>query len=311
MNIIDIEPGTPEWLEWRKGVCSASDAAIIMGCPPAYWSAQTWDDLRRVKAGLGDEPDEHAKKAFKHGHQKEIECRDHLAPLAAPICAQDDTGTFAASLDGYGRSGYDPAAGTHGWIEIKSPISGLKSKLLQQIRDDECAPANERVPDYVWWQIVHQAAVINDPSKICQLIIWLDKEDFTIVDIPAYELLRDWPILESEWQRFILGDEQGRSDQEWRDCANTWRQAKEDVLHAETNLGKAKNALIDLGIDQGCGVKVDEIVRQGSVDWKQVAMDLFMRQSDESMKETSDLTSWANGFRKSESKFIQVSASKI
>ena len=34
MQIVPLEQNTPEWLEWRKGKATASQAAIIMGAAP-------------------------------------------------------------------------------------------------------------------------------------------------------------------------------------------------------------------------------------------------------------------------------------
>ena len=61
MQIVPIEQNTPEWLDWRKGKATASQAAIIMGAAPNYWKVRTWEDLALEHAGLSEAPDAHTQ----------------------------------------------------------------------------------------------------------------------------------------------------------------------------------------------------------------------------------------------------------
>ncbi len=44
MKIIDLEQGTPEWLEWRKNGIGSSDIATIMGANPYQTPYQLWEE---------------------------------------------------------------------------------------------------------------------------------------------------------------------------------------------------------------------------------------------------------------------------
>jgi putative phage-type endonuclease len=96
--IDDLEQGTQQWRNWRKGVVGASDAPTIMGENP--WASRS--RLLEEKLGLHKEFEGNA--ATREGHQLEGPARkvleNHFKQKLNPKVVQDAKEPFlAASLD--------------------------------------------------------------------------------------------------------------------------------------------------------------------------------------------------------------------
>ena len=300
MPLIELEQGTQEWLDWRKGLATASDAAVIMGVAPEYLETQTWNDLRLKKIGLAEEASDYLKAAAERGSALEDEARAMLYPKYLPVCAETEDNVFGASLDGY-------SAPDRKWLEIKCPVYGRKSKQyeLAWVTAGEGEHPKKRVLPHVWWQLVHQAAVIADGVDkkdfglwVCDLIIYVDPDVYEIVTIPLETLLEDAPVLMKEWGRYFTGEDRGpneheREDEDWSTAAAEYRAAKLDEINAKLRIEKAKDdllALADHDDAEGCGVKVKYSEVTGSVDWQKLAKKVY--------KGEEAISDFAEGFRK-------------
>ena len=165
MKITDLVQGTPEWLEWRSGFAMASEAPVIMGAAPSWASVKTWADLRATKAGLERSKSEWLEQAAERGKAEEAKARFMMFPEHEPVCVVHDDGVYAASLDGYREENGGSI------VEIKCPQYGLKSKMYEQARNPGIYV--ERIPDHVWWQMVHQAYVVGESNAtVLYLLIW-------------------------------------------------------------------------------------------------------------------------------------------
>ena len=193
----DLEQGSEEWLDWRRKKFTASDAAVIMGDAPSYSSVKTWEELSLVKAGLGQPPSKFMTRAFDHGTRLEPKARRLFAPYARPVCVESDAwDLFAASLDGLDQVNKI-------WYEIKCPISRLKSRVLKDVKIG-------KVPNHIWWQMVHQAGVMKEWEDFaeyrCRLIIYMEEEEESgILEISSKELIESWNPLYIRWLRFKEG----------------------------------------------------------------------------------------------------------
>ena len=97
--IDDLEQGTDEWRDWRKGVIGASDAPKIMGENP--WGSR--ESLMNEK--LGHIPEFKGNSKTREGNLLEGDARNSLAKKfkmkLQPTIVQDSSEPFlAASLDG-------------------------------------------------------------------------------------------------------------------------------------------------------------------------------------------------------------------
>jgi len=101
--IDDLEQGSREWLDWRRGVIGASDAATIMGENP-------WASSRRLlEEKLGLHRSFSGNAATREGHRLEEFARESLEKKyrhkIMPTVVQDSRDPFlAASLDGIDSS---------------------------------------------------------------------------------------------------------------------------------------------------------------------------------------------------------------
>ena len=145
--IDDLEQGSTEWHDWRRGVIGASDAATIMGENP-WASAQ-----RLLEEKLGLHRSFGGNAATREGHRLEEFAREALEKKyrhkMTPSVVQDSQDPFlAASLDGI------DASKTRRY-EIKC---GLKS--YEKTRDTGSVPA------YYVAQLQHMMMVTQLESLI-------------------------------------------------------------------------------------------------------------------------------------------------
>lgn len=108
---IQMPQGSPEWLDWRKGAVTATDAAVILS---GRHYGKTVNALWKEKVGLVEvpEPSESLKAAFARGHRDEPTIREEACRQEGlyflPCCAQAANVPFLkGSLDGlaFGKDG--------------------------------------------------------------------------------------------------------------------------------------------------------------------------------------------------------------
>ena len=292
----DLVQGSPEWHAWRAGKATASQAATVMNC--ALYHPKTWADLRMDRMGLSPEPDDYTKGLWARGHAKETEYRFNLAEQYKPVCVELDDTPFAASLDGIATEFIFDETQITSWLEVKAPRDTRSKVWKMAALGDDMRSRDMRscIPDHYWWQMVHQAGVLPQTAQYCRYMVYIDIDTFHSFEIPAEDLRADWPTLKAEWERFLSGVEQGRSDLNWRSTARRWQEVKsqlDDLNHQEATL---RSALIGMSADgqgeQGCGVKVSKVTRKGTVDWKQATADLY---------QGNELETWSEGYRKPDS----------
>lgn len=306
-TVVPIEQRSPEWFEWRRGKATASDAPVIMGAAADWSKVQTWDDLRIARAGLEADPDPFMAKAREHGNRVEPEARRIIAPHAPPVCLEAADARFTASLDGWIDGRF--------WLELKCPYSGERSKVLRALAALHPSVGNDRIDvvqtlfPWYWWQLVHQAGVLQDPSIHAKFAVFGDGSCFEVVEIPAAKLLEDWPRLKAEWERFLAGEPQNPptdSDQ-WQEAAKRYKIAKDDLDMAQQalagtaealrcqdateNLRQATEALLAAGEGEGHGIRVETKFSGGQVSWKGVAEALWQEHGE------GKIGNYADGFR--------------
>lgn len=136
MKIIDLEQGTQEWLDWRKGGIGGSDAPAVMGVSP-------WDSpLSLWQRRMGLVPEKVMSQAMARGHELEPIARQLLEAetglVFAPMCGEHKKFAFLkASFDGVSLCRTALA-------EIKAP--NLKDHG-RAIGDDPFGPLDDNEPD--------------------------------------------------------------------------------------------------------------------------------------------------------------------
>ena len=267
-QVIAIEANTSEWHKWRATVRTASQAPVIMGAAPSYWETRTWDQLRNEPVGERPAPDEFTQALYDRGHRMEQAWLKAHVLRPRPVCLQ--RGEYSASLDGH----IDDPLGFQ-WWEIKTVRNGRSRMWRYQCSDTAMLKADH---PHVWWQLVHQAHVVGDPSAICLLVVVLDTETWWQMRVPIAELLADWPALEEQWEQYAAGGQPGLADTAWLTAAGDFLAAKASADLAAEALKQARAKVLGLAAEQtgravGGGIQVITSSRQGSIDWKTLAAD--------------------------------------
>lgn len=282
-----VQPNTDEWHAWRRSRCNASEASVIMGEAPKWMDVRTWDDLRAVKAGHDMPPSPWTAEAFRHGHQAEARILEDY-PNYAPTCVileKDDR--FAASIDGLLEQPAHPAPREPLWLEIKTAYSRY-SRLVPKVQElarlgarsetDGAEEFRRKLP-YIFWQLVHQAAVITEEHPVAEevgcLLLAEDRHARRAeLRLRANMLLNYWPELKGRWEKFLRDGAQYRADEQWNDAAQCYAECKSSHERSRQLLTEAKDALIELAGGRevcGSGLRVAKIKRSGTVDWARVA----------------------------------------
>lgn len=137
---INLQQGTPEWLEFRDTKIGASDAPIIMGVSPWSTPYQLWERKLRIKE---QQP---MNAAMARGHALEAKAREqlelHFGVSLSPAVMQSDSHPWQiASLDAISDDGTIA-------IEIKCPG-----------KEDHAQAAAGKIPMHYAPQLQHTMAV--------------------------------------------------------------------------------------------------------------------------------------------------------
>lgn len=161
--IEDMEQGTQQWLQWRRGVIGASEAAIIMGNNRFKGRQQLLDEkLGRIEpfsrnaiTRLGQQLEGPARKAL----EKEFKLNLN------PVIVQDDSEPFlAASLDAMNDS--------------KDAIFEIKCGL----RTYEYVEARRKIPSHYVAQVQHMLMVTQFES----LVFTVFQPEMPLITLTAY-----------------------------------------------------------------------------------------------------------------------------
>ncbi len=235
-----FEQGSPEWLEWRGSLRTASETPTVMNLNPY----QSQNALRKQKA---EQKPTFVNEAMVRGSNMEPIARaavgEELGIHLEPRCYE--MGLFGASLDAFGE-----LEGVEVIVEIKcpsSPSSAYWSDL------DEKHPA--------FWQLVHQ--------KLCsgaeRTFLYTYDEGRTrlqechITEDHFTQLIEAWNKFESE-----------RTDEAFEKIATEFKSLKRIEKQIKDELDEISKKLKDQGECFGFGVVVSTVEKKGSLNLKKL-----------------------------------------
>ena len=288
MKAIDLQPNTAEWLAWHQNKLTASDAPVIMGVSAPWRTAQTWESLKAHKAGNVPGAGAWATEAWEHllkDGESALSKLDEGAGVYKPACLEMTSDSrFSAGIDGLLETFQDEFRGL--WVEISHPPNyggpkpGDIDALLQTSRDERELLLRERW-SYTYWRLVQQAAVVAEDLKVsdrhtCVLFSVGMEQREKCVHLSVRNLLRDWPRLQAEWERYLSGTGQYRADAEWAAAVAQYETSLGNLELAAQAERQARDNMIRIagGETAGCGYAVALIKHGGLINWEAVALEL-------------------------------------
>lgn len=231
-----LEQGSPEWLEWRESLRTASETPTVMNVNPY----QSQNALRKQKA---DKKPTFVNEAMLRGSNMEPIARaavgEELGIHLEPRCYE--MGLFGASLDAFGELG-----GVDIIVEIKCPSSPSSAYW---------SDLDEKHPTF--WQLVHQ--------KLCSgaertFLYTFDEgrtrlQECHITEDHFSQLIEAWNNFESE-----------RTDEAFGEIATEYKTLKKQEKQIKDELSAISKTLKDQGECFGFGVAVSTVERKGSLN---------------------------------------------
>lgn len=256
-----IKQNTPEWLAMRKNKIGASDAPILMEVSPWKTPYQLWEE----KLGLSKQKDQNF--AMRRGHSLEPKAlqayNDYTGNFCAPeVVFHQERKYMMSSLDGLSldRSMV---------VEIKCPG-----------KNDHDIAANGDIPEKYYPQLQHQLATIG----LNELHYFSYSENgYHLIEVPRDEKYIEnlYKIEEAFWNNLKTfespaltdRDYKEKNDPVWEEHAKNWVSVNSQIKELKFKEKECRDLLINLSEDRNCcgaGIKLQKILRKGSVDYKSV-----------------------------------------
>lgn len=254
MKILDLEQGSPEWLEFRRKGIGASDAPSIMGC-----GFKSREGLLKEKLNGSNGYD---NAAMKRGRDLEPVVRQMLEEkfgcvLISPVVQHDEYEWCYASLDAISIK-FDKL------FEIKCPNSV----------DHTCA-LNGAVPKKYYPQLQHQLFVTGLPMM---KYVSYDGETLAIVDVERDEAFLQ-QMIEAELDFYGLMQEgvvetlKEVTDPNYEALFAELKKIRDQIKELEELEQSVQMKLLDITRGEpayGKGGKVIACERKGAVDNKRI-----------------------------------------
>lgn len=257
MRKIELEQGSSDWLAWRKGLITATEAGSILGINPYCTIYKSW----QRKVGLI--PEQKETEPMRRGKRDEPIARDLFIKQYGidmiPCCVESDKYNFiGASLDGLSPCG----------------------KYLLEIKSQQLHPRD--MPEYHYAQMQHQM-LCDDEDKIerCFYVChWAGENTITEV-LPDMEWRKNYLEKAAEYWKCVVffeapemktGDYKSREcDLAWTSSALQYRRICAQIKELEDQKEAFRKDLIALSGNEnsfGSGVKVMQNVVKGRIDYE-------------------------------------------
>lgn len=257
MRKINFEQGSEEWLNWRRSLLTATDAAILLGKSPYVTPYQGW------QRKLGLIPEQKSTPAMERGHRDEPVARElfikEYGINMIPCCVESETHPFiGASLDGISSCG-------EYILEVKSqrPV--------------------DKIPEMHMLQIQHQLLNTDGIAKKAFYVSHWDGINKTFEVYPDSEWQKEYlPKAKEFWKRVILFDAPPLSNKDYKDMnqvsswyhfANEYKKISTQIKQLEELKEGYKKELIALCGDDSClgaGIKALKKLVKGRVDYDSI-----------------------------------------
>ena len=280
MRKVIFEQGSDEWLNWRRGLLTATDAAMLLGLSPYCTAYKGWQ--RKV----GDAPEQKMNPAMQRGHDDEPIARalfvQEYGINMEPCCVESEIYNFiGASLDGISDCGKYI-------LEVKSqrPVS--------------------QVPELHMCQMQHQFLSTDSTAEICFYVSHWQGENITFEVRPDLEWQKAYlPKAKEFWKQVVFREPPEMTNKdyksmvqssEWYCYAKEYKRICEEIKTLEEVKDSYKKELITLCGEDSCfgaGIKVMKKFSKGRIDYKEACDVLNVRDDMLEQFRKSGSSSWA------------------
>lgn len=263
MKIVNFEQGSQDWLNWRRGLLTATDAPMLLGVSPYATPYKGW----QRKLGLIAEQTE--TEPMRRGKRDEPIARDWFIKEYGiqmdPCCVESDEFNFiGASLDGLSPCGKY-------LLEIKSNGDQYHFGL------------KDGPPEFHFCQMQHQYLACDNIPEICFYLSW-NKSGPIVKEIKLDNVwMQDYiPQAREFWRRVVFHEAPVMTNKDYKDMnessiwysyANEYRKACEQIKTLEEAKDNYKKELVNLCGEDSCfgaGIKVMKRVNKGRVDYESI-----------------------------------------
>jgi putative phage-type endonuclease len=262
MKIITHEQGSDAWKTWRKGLLTATDAAMLLGESPYVTAYQCW----QRKVGLL--PEVEVTAPMRRGTRDEPIARDlfnrqYVLPSGAedawlPECIESEKYPFlGASLDGISDTG----------------------ESILEIKSTNFHDSPDSIPKFHWIQMQHQMLCGDGTIDMCYYVRYWEGQINVQRVYRDDEWAKDYiPKATQFWEHVALMEPAPLSEKDYRDMNDNeeWRDYAADYEHIVTKIKKLENEkerirqeLIKLSDKTNCsggGIRIFKKITKGRVD---------------------------------------------
>jgi putative phage-type endonuclease len=278
MRKLILDQGGDKWLEWRRSLLTATDAAQLLGKSKYSTAYQCY----QRKLGLIPELEE--TEPMRRGKREEPIARARFNELydfdMQPCCIESEKYPFlGASLDGLSNSG-------EYILEIKS------QRFVEEI------------PEMHWIQMQHQMMCSDGVVKKGYYMSWWGDSEQIYEVKPDYVWMEMYEKAAKEfWEKILFKeppaltdrDYQDRDDLEWEEAANACVFADEKIKFYESMKEDNKQKLIKMSggkSSKGAGIKLNRKIIKGRVKYKELLDSLHIDQAIIDPYKGKDSESW-------------------
>ncbi len=281
MRKVEFDQGSDEWLKWRKGLLTATDAPGLMGASPYVTPYKLW------QRKIGEAEEQAVNQAMLRGQRDEPIARDWFNDSFGfdmqPCCIESGLYNFlGASLDGLSACGKYI-------LEIKSNGDQYHYGL------------NAGLPDFHMMQIQHQMLCTDELVEKAYYLSMNKGEKVVIEVLPDKSWLEEYlPKAMDFWKKVVMFEAPEMTNKDyvdksgelfWGDYAKQYRKACEEIKVLEQVKESYREKILKLCSGQssmGNGIKVVKKMVKGRVDYDTIMKrldidtDLYRKPASES-----------------------------
>lgn len=263
MRKVPLDQGSDQWLKWRQGLLTATDAPMLLGLSPYVTPYKGW------QRKLGLIPEQQETEPMRRGKRDEPIAREWFIKEYGidmePCCVESDELNFiGASLDGLSPCG-------RYILEIKSNGDQYHFGL------------NSGPPEFHYCQMQHQYLSCDKIPEMCFYLSW-NKNGPKVLET---KIDKSWaedyiPKAREFWRKVVFFEAPEMTNKDYRDmsfvaswkvCAEEYRKACEEIKKLEEIKEKYRHELINLSGEEsafGQGIKVIKKTVKGRIDYDSI-----------------------------------------